>query len=136
MLSRQPAHTVWAGCLLGATMVLASTLGAQEARAHAYLVSSVPAENATVTATPPELTLNYTEGVVPHFCQVSVRGPGDKTIPVGKPQGAPGHPKVLLVPLRHLTSGVYTVSWHAVSTDTHHTAGAFHFTVHAGHKAQ
>ena len=30
---------------------------------------------------------------------------------------------------RPLPPGVYTVNWHAVSVDTHHTQGSFNFTV-------
>ena len=42
----------------------------------------------------------------------------------------PGHQNVLIVPIaKPLSPGVYTVKWHAVSVDTHHTQGTFEFTV-------
>jgi methionine-rich copper-binding protein CopC len=44
--------------------------------------------------------------------------------------GARGRPDVLIVPLvKPLTPSVYTVTWHAVSADTHCTQGTFKFTV-------
>jgi copper resistance protein C len=37
---------------------------------------------------------------------------------------------VLIVPIsKALAAGAYTVHWHAVSVDTHHTQGTFEFTV-------
>ena len=39
-------------------------------------------------------------------------------------------PSVLIVPIgTALAPGAYTVHWHAVSVDTHHTQGDFGFTV-------
>ncbi|MGH7044375.1 MAG: copper resistance protein CopC [Acetobacteraceae bacterium] len=100
--------------------------------AHAFLVRAVPAVGATVMSAPARLTLSYTEGVVPHFCQVTVTGPGGATVATGRPHAEPGHPAVLLVRLPHLTPGRYTVTWHAVATDTHRTQGQFRFTVAGG----
>jgi hypothetical protein len=41
-----------------------------------------------------------------------------------------GHQNVLIVPVaKALAPGVYSVKWHAVSLDTHHTQGTFDFTV-------
>jgi copper resistance protein C len=97
--------------------------------AHAFLVRAVPAVGATVRTAPSQLTIFYTEAVVPHFCQVTVRGPGGVAVAVGHPHTQPKHPSVLEVPLPRLAPGHYTVTWHAVSTDTHHTQGRFGFTV-------
>ena len=97
--------------------------------AHAFLVRAIPAAGATVTAAPARLTLIYTEAVVPHFCQVTLRGPGGAAVPVGRPRPEPGHPRVLLVRVPPLPPGRYRVTWHALSRDTHRTAGHFAFTV-------
>lgn len=129
MLSPRFLRALRAACLLGGAIVLASAFGVPHASAHAYLVSSVPAGGTTVTAAPPHLTLTYTEGVVPHFCKVSVEGPDGKPVAIGQPEGDAGHADVLLVSLPHLAPGRYKVTWHAVATDTHHTEGAFHFNV-------
>ena len=97
--------------------------------AHAFLVRASPPVGATVAAAPTQLTLSYTEAVVPHFCQVTLHGPGGAKVPVGGPRAAAGHPRVLLVRLPHLAPGRYTVTWHAVARDTHRTEGRFAFTV-------
>ena len=110
-------------------MLAALWLAPAPALAHAFLVRAVPAVGATVKAAPPRLTLDYTEGVVPHFCRVTVTGPGGAAVAAGRPRAEAGHPAVLLVRLPHLVPGRYTVRWHAVSTDTHRTQGQFGFTV-------
>jgi hypothetical protein len=51
-------------------------------------------------------------------------------VPLGAAKTEPGNPAVLIVPInKALTAGAYTVHWHAVSVDTHHTQGTFQFTV-------
>ena len=102
------------------------------AHAHAFLVRAVPAMGTTIAAAPARLILFYTEAVVPHFCQVTLRGPGGVAVPFGRPRPEAGHPRVLLVHLPHLVPGRYTVTWHAVARDTHRTEGRFAFTVAGG----
>ena len=100
-----------------------------DASAHAFLVRAIPAVGATVTAAPSRLTLFYTEAVVPHFCQATLRGPGGAAVPVGRPRSEAGHPRVLQVRLPPLPPGRYRVTWHALSRATHRTEGQFAFTV-------
>ena len=100
--------------------------------AHAFLVRAVPAMGTTIAAAPARLILFYTEAVVPHFCQVTLRGPGGVAVPVGWPRPEAGHPRVLLVHLPPLVPGRYMVTWHAVARDTHRTGGRFAFTVAGG----
>ncbi len=42
---------------------------------------------------------------------------------------APGNAKHLMVGLKPLESGTYTVTWRVTSTDTHKTSGRFSFSV-------
>jgi methionine-rich copper-binding protein CopC len=114
---------------LAALVLAALWLAPATAFAHAFLVRAVPGVGSRVTSAPGQLTLYYTEGVVPHFCRVRVTGPGNAAVAVGRPHAMAGHPAVLLVRLPHLAPGRYTVTWHAVSTDTHRTQGSFHFTI-------
>ena len=97
--------------------------------AHAFLLRAVPAAGSTMRTAPPRLMLRYTEAVVTHFCQVTLRGPADAAIRIGPPRAAPGHPRTLLVRLPPLPPGPYRVTWRAVARDTHRTAGSFRFTV-------
>ena len=109
--------------------LIAATLAPTAAFAHAFLVRAVPAVGATVPTAPPRLVLRYTEAVVPHFCQVTLRGPTGGPVRIGRPRAAPGHPRRLLVRLPSLPAGAYRVTWHAVARDTHRTEGSFRFTV-------
>jgi hypothetical protein len=50
--------------------------------------------------------------------------------PTGKPSVDPADNSVLVAPVpQALKPGVYTVTWHVVSVDTHKTQGSFNFTV-------
>ena len=55
---------------------------------------------------------------------------GGAAVPLGKPSVDPADKSVLIVKVgKTLPPGLYTVTWHAVSVDTHHTQGDFQFTV-------
>jgi methionine-rich copper-binding protein CopC len=96
--------------------------------AHAMLESASPPVGGTVES-PAKISITFSEGIEPKFSGVAVSGPGG-AVPVGRPSVAPGDNKVLVVKLgKKLAPGTYTVKWHAVSVDTHHTQGDFDFTV-------
>ncbi len=103
-------------------------LTASAAHAHALLESASPPVGGTVDS-PSEIRITFSEGVEPKFSGVAVSGPGG-AVPVGKANVAPGDNKVMVVKVgKKLAPGTYTVKWHAVSVDTHHTQGDFDFTV-------
>ena len=96
--------------------------------AHAMLESASPPVGGTVAA-PSEIRITFSEGIEPKFSGVALSGPGG-AVPVGHASTAPGDAKVLVVKIgKTLAAGTYTVKWHAVSVDTHHTQGDFDFTV-------
>jgi methionine-rich copper-binding protein CopC len=105
----------------------ALALAAPAADAHAFLDRAIPAVGSTVPASPAELDLFYTEGVVPPFSNVAVQANG-KDVAIGKPRNG-SNTKELIVPLPKLPPGDYTVVWHVTSEDTHKTEGRFHFMV-------
>lgn len=105
----------------------ALALAAPAAHAHAFLEHAIPAVGSTIKAPPTQLDLFYTEGVVPAFSNVTVQAHG-QDVAVGKPQNG-RDAKELIVPLPKLPPGVYTVTWHVTSVDTHKTQGDFHFVV-------
>jgi methionine-rich copper-binding protein CopC len=108
---------------------LAFALTATQAFAHAPLEKPTPAVRGTV-ASASEIRLEFSEGVEPKFSGVTLTAAGGATVPLGAAKVATGHQEVLIVPIaKSLSSGVYTVHWHAVSLDTHHTQGTFEFTV-------
>jgi copper resistance protein C len=102
---------------------LASLAMSAPAFAHAFLQSAIPAVGSTVSSAPAELSLTFTEDIVPAFSGVRVSGAA-----VGRPTFGPANTMHVRLG-RRLGSGTYVVSWHVVSVDTHHTQGTFKFTV-------
>jgi copper resistance protein C len=107
---------------------LAFALIAAQAFAHAQLEKATPAVGGTV-ASASEIRLEFSEGVELKFTKVTLSGPGG-SVPLGAAKTEPSNQAVLIVPIaKRLSPGEYTVHWHAVSVDTHHTQGDFQFTV-------
>jgi methionine-rich copper-binding protein CopC len=109
--------------------LLVALLGISPAFAHAFLVKSVPSVGSTVTTAPKVLVLSFTEDLEVPFCTVLVSDSMGMNDAAGKPQSVPGHPDELQVPLNVTMPGKITVTWHALSVDTHKTEGSFSFTV-------
>jgi copper resistance protein C len=108
---------------------LAFALVATQAFAHAQLEKATPPVGGTV-APPSQIRLEFSEGVEPRFTGVTLTSSGGASVPLGRASVEAGDQKVLIVPIaKTLSSGAYTVHWHAVSVDTHHTQGTFEFTV-------
>jgi methionine-rich copper-binding protein CopC len=108
---------------------LAFALAATAAFAHAELVKATPSVGGTV-ASVSEIRLQFSEGVEPRFSGVTLTGASGASTPLEAATVEPGHRNVLIVPIaKPLAPGVYTVHWHAVSVDTHHTQGTFEFTL-------
>jgi len=102
---------------------------APPALAHAHLERAVPAVGSTVRTPPDEITLRFSEKVEASFSTVQVTGPEKQRFDTGTPRVDDREQTVLRMPLKPLTPGVYTVTWRAVSVDTHVTTGDFKFTV-------
>jgi methionine-rich copper-binding protein CopC len=110
--------------------VLASSLAATGALAHAFLDHAVPGVGMTVSGPVQQLRLWYTQGVVTAFSSFSVASSTGGSIPVSKPVNDPSDQQQVIVRLgRALGPGSYTVTWRVLSVDTHTTTGTFHFTV-------
>ena len=61
---------------------------------------------------------------------MTLTAPDGSAVPLGQPKVEGSDRRVLVAPIaKALAAGAYTVHWHAVSADTHHTQGAFQFTV-------
>jgi methionine-rich copper-binding protein CopC len=111
-------------------LLVASTIAPSVAFAHAQLQQATPAVGGTVTSSPKELRLRYSEGVEPRFSSVTLTDGGGTAVPLGRPSTDPQDQTVLVVKLGHaLAAGTYAVTWHVVSVDTHKTQGSFDFTV-------
>jgi len=109
---------------------LAFAMAATAAFAHAQLQKAVPAVGGTVTVSPTEIRLKFSEGVEPRFSGITLTTEAGVAQPTGQPSVDPADDSVLVVKVgQALKPGVYTVTWHAVSVDTHRTQGGFNFTV-------
>ncbi|HLH11208.1 MAG TPA: copper homeostasis periplasmic binding protein CopC [Methylovirgula sp.] len=107
---------------------LVCLLAATPACAHAFLDHATPAVGSTVSGSPGELRLSFTENVVAPFSNVHVTAEGGGPVPAAKPRL--GAPNELIIRLGHpLKPGTYVVSWHVVSVDTHPTQGTYKFTI-------
>ncbi|MGC1407617.1 MAG: copper resistance protein CopC [Acetobacteraceae bacterium] len=113
----------------GALIGLAMLAQASPAFAHAFLERASPPVGSEVTASPPEVSITFTEGVEPLFSTIQVDGPNGAAIATGKPHVASDGDRRLIVKLPKLAPGTYTVIWHATSVDTHKTEGRYTFTV-------
>jgi copper resistance protein C len=113
------------------TLVAAGlAVAATPALAHARLKSAAPSPDGSVSASPTELDLTFSEGVNPRFTGVKVTGPDKAAVATGAAALAPGGDTVLVVPVTSpLAAGTYTVDWHALATDGHKTNGRYSFTV-------
>jgi methionine-rich copper-binding protein CopC len=104
------------------------------AQAHPKLLSSTPAEGATVAA-PEKIELHFSEKLTTQFSAaklIMTEMPGMSHSPMGvKAMIAGGaDPKMMVItPAAPLTSGTYKVEWRAVSSDTHPITGAVTFKV-------
>jgi len=106
----------------------ASVLAGTQAFAHAFLNHAEPGVGTTVSTSPSELQLTFTEDIVAAFSGVRVATASGAPVPTGKAAVCPAN--TLHVRLaRALKPGTYVVSWHVVSVDTHHTQGSYKFTI-------
>lgn len=96
------------------------------AEAHAFLDHADPKVGSTIHDPPTEVTVWMTENLEAAFSRLQVLD--IKGVEVDRKDtrvsGA-----TMTVSLPKLPAGTYRVSWQAVATDTHRTAGSFDFTI-------
>ena len=105
---------------------IAALAAAAEAQAHARLVSSTPAEGATVAA-PKEIVLKFSEKLQPTFSNARLMK-GDAAA-ASKSVVAKDRMTMVVTPAQPLSAGAYKVHWQAVTADTHKIQGDVAFTV-------
>ena len=108
------------------------SLLAPAASAHALLLRSVPADNATLPSSPARIVLTFTENPDPNLSRVYVMDSrGNRPAGVSGVQSVKGNANELALTVsRPLPKGWYTVQWLSVSTlDGHAANGLFVFGV-------
>ncbi|CAI8924381.1 MULTISPECIES: copper homeostasis periplasmic binding protein CopC [Pseudomonas] len=105
------------------------------AQAHPKLLSSTPADGATVAA-PAKIELNFSEKLTTQFSGaklIMTEMPGMAAhSPMGVKASVAGSadPKMMVItPAAPLVPGTYQVEWRAVSSDTHPITGTVTFKV-------
>jgi methionine-rich copper-binding protein CopC len=109
--------------------LFAASLLANPVEAHPTLKSSIPPAESTA-ATPKEIRLSFSEGVIVKLSSVELKDRAGKKIATGKLATDPKDQKLLIVPLQDpLPAGTYSVTWKVVSVDTHRVNGTYSFKV-------
>jgi copper resistance protein C len=95
-----------------------------------FLDHAVPGVGLTVSGSPRELRLYFTQGVVTALSSVQVMSCTGTVIPVSKPFIGSSSREIVIGRLgRALPPGTYTVSWRVVSVYGRPASGTFRFTV-------
>jgi copper transport protein len=109
------------------TLIVLAAGAAQSAFAHAELSGSTPANCAMLESVPANLTLSFSEPV--RLTALSVQKDGVARRSLGPLAAEASEEFVVAAPM--LEDGHYTVSWRALSADTHVMTGEFMFSVGA-----
>ncbi|ACG77894.1 copper resistance protein [Phenylobacterium zucineum HLK1] len=112
---------------LAGTVALAAT---SPAWAHARLVSSDPAANATLSAPPKAITLTFNEKLIPAFSKFELTMPehGGMKVAVKTAVSKDGK-SITGAPQAALTKGAYKIIWSAATGDGHKMSGEVAFKV-------
>ncbi|HUB86935.1 MAG TPA: copper homeostasis periplasmic binding protein CopC [Verrucomicrobiae bacterium] len=113
-------------CGLAALLFLAVQ---SPAWAHAFLDHAEPSVGGTVTNSPSEVKIWFTQKVEPAFSSIEVDNAQGKEVDKKDVHVDAKDKSLLEISLPQLPAGTYTVTWHVVSVDTHRTQGHFQFTV-------
>lgn len=115
--------------VLFAGALACASFAADRAFAHAALAHAQPSVGSAVKSPPKDVTLKFSEGVVPRLSGIKIQDAAGNPVKTGRAASG-GAPATLVVPIAgRLAPGTYTVTWHAVSVDSHRTQGSFRFTV-------
>jgi copper resistance protein C len=107
--------------------IVAVLIPGTPALAHNALITSAPADGATLATAPREVQLRFVERLNPEFTTIAVSDAALQRVPTGTPvlSGDTG-----TVPITgHLADGTYTVAYRTVSVDGHVVQGKVTFTV-------
>ncbi len=109
--------------VVAALMVLAVPVVAQ---AHAVLISSQPAEGATIAEAPADITLTFAGDVRVVSLVLKHDGDPDLSLPV---PGGPTFARSTQAPLPALAPGAYRLEWRTIAKDMHAMSGVVNFTI-------
>jgi methionine-rich copper-binding protein CopC len=115
--------------LLLAPLVLAA--GAPPAAAHAIVLESSPAHEATLAESPGRIVLRFNSRIEAGLSRVTIESPSGRPVALPAARDALGAESRLVVPVGPLPPGTYIVRYRVLAADGHVTEGALRFTVKA-----
>jgi copper transport protein len=115
--------------LAAAAVVSAAAAAAPTAWAHARLVSVMPGDGAVLASPPRQVTIRFDDNIRALGGTTVVANSDKRPVIAGKPHASG---RILVIPLRKLSDGDYTVRWQVLSDDGHTVEGVFPFAVGAG----
>ncbi len=129
--SVRPAIVRRAGMLAGglAAALVALTVVAPAASAHATMLFTAPAADAAVPVSPRAITLTFDEPVTLAGPPVTLTGAGGDRIGTGQARQSRGRSVVTVPVTAGLGDGVYTVAWQVISADGDPVGSSFIFAV-------
>src|SRR6201993_5004572 len=99
------------GIIIALVVGMVVCAGGPAARAHAFLDHASPAVGSSVPASPPDVTLWFTQDLEPAFSGVTVTNEAGQRVDLGNVQIPQGSPAELQIGLKPLPPGTYLVSW-------------------------
>jgi copper transport protein len=121
--------TRWTRTFAAAAALSAAAATAAPAWAHARLVSTTPGDGAVLASPPSQVRIRFDDNVRALGGTVVVGNADKRSVGAGKPRTSG---RVVVIPLRKLHDGDYTVRWRVLSDDGHTVEGVFAFAVGAG----
>lgn len=123
----------WLARVLSAALVTAAVVvgPATPASAHAVLLRTDPAPQATVGTSPQAVRLFFSEPVDAVFGGIRVFDVDGRRVDTATARHLGGADAALELPVPRLADGTYTVTWRVVSADGHPVRGGFVFYVGA-----
>jgi copper resistance protein C len=114
--------------LAGAVLALLVSAGA--AQAHPRFVSATPARSETVSASPSEVRVTFSEAVDAAKSTLTVVDAEYKPVAVGALKADAKDKKTLVLPItKRLAPGFYRVEWRVVTPDHGAVPGRYRFEV-------
>jgi copper transport protein len=117
---------------LGGASTLAFTLVmlvAAPASAHAILLTSSPAASTSMSTSPKQVSLTFSENVEVSLGSIELFNEKGGRVDVGAPHHSAASDRTIEASVPELGDGAYVLTWRVISADSHPVHGAFTFTV-------
>jgi methionine-rich copper-binding protein CopC len=109
--------------------LIAASLTASVAQAHAKIVASEPKADGEPQAAPKQIRLRFNEKLEPAFSKIELVDAREVAITLPRISVDKDDPKVIYTAVPALQAGQYRVRWVTMSHDGHKTSGEFGFKV-------